>query len=101
MTDTELLIEALARLEAIDMVLGDPGGPRHPKDYWDTERLVRWVAPLHSDPPDWEHETDPLIEALDAHSDAVTARSLELRRRVRAEDERYQARVLAQRQALA
>lgn len=93
MDDTDFLVEALARLRAIDSILGDPGGPRHPRDYWDTERQIRWVEPLAVDPPNWDSDDTPILvreEELDA---LVEARARELRQCVRAEEAAYQKRV--------
>lgn len=95
MNDTDLLVEALARLRAIDWVLGDPGGPRHPKDYWDVERQVRWVEPLASDPPNWDLDETPLLDREEELDAKVDTRARVLRQRVRDEERAYQARVKA------
>lgn len=55
-----LLVEALARLEALDRMMGDFGGPFHPHEIEDVVHSVQWINAVHSSPPDWEEESDPL-----------------------------------------
>jgi len=92
--DTAHLVEALARLETLDRILGDPGGFRHPKDYWEVERLQRWVTPIAQDPPNWGIEkADPLTERCYELEDQVRARAQVLMAAIRREDALYKKRV--------
>jgi len=96
LADTEHLIEALARLETLDTILGDPGGHRHPKDYWEVVRLQRWVAPLAQDPPNWGMENeDPLTERSYELEGPIRDRVAILRAAIMREDLAYQERVRA------
>lgn len=80
-----LLIEALARLQALDMLPGDPGGPFHVRDVNDLEMTMRWIEPVRTDPPSWGgDEPDPLIEWADVDtSEEIDARAMALLSRLR------------------
>jgi hypothetical protein len=93
-----LLVEALARLEALDMLPGDPGGPFYCKDADDLAMAMRWIGPMHSDPPDWERDDDPLEAAWDWDKNPVMWQSVrdradELLKRIRQEMFNYYGRV--------
>lgn len=91
-----LLIEALARLEALDMLPGDPGGPFYVRDAGDLMMAMRWISAVRTDPPSWSDysELDPLSAVQDlAMTEAVDARASVLLDRIHAEMFRYYERV--------
>jgi hypothetical protein len=97
MDDWERVIEALARLEAIEAAIGDPGGPFHVRDVNDLMHAVTWMGSMHSDPPDWWGDTDPLAPSDDTEEmwRAIDDRSAVLLQRFRRELVAYHERVKA------
>lgn len=96
----ELLIEALARLEALDMLPGDPGGPFYVRDAGDLMMSMRWISAVRTDPPTWDDDGDPLEAAWDWEKDEATwklvsDRADELLKRIRRELVAYHERVKA------
>lgn len=95
-----LLIEALARLEALDHMVGDFGGPFHVEELEDMVHSVTWIGAMHSEPPDWERLEDPLdanadddgVDPLNDLWDDVEARAIVLRDRLRREHVAYHER---------
>lgn len=68
----ELLIEALARLEALDTLPGDPGGPFYCRDADDLAMTMRWIKCVRTDPPSWhDDEHDPLDQWRDSIGDEL------------------------------
>jgi hypothetical protein len=91
-----LLIEALARLEALDMLPGDPGGPFYCRDADDLAMAMRWISAVRTDPPSWsDHsELDPLSAVQDLEmTREVDERALLLLDRMRKELFHYYERV--------
>lgn len=101
--DTDLLVEALARSQALDWILGDPAGS-HP-NYDTAVRQARWITAVSVYPTNWnlnqgeldDADEDPLTVRRAALDEAVMERAILLRQRVRGEEAAYQPRVEANR----
>jgi len=93
-SNDDLLLEALARIQTMIWLLGDPGGPRHPKDYWEVERKMHWVEAFANDEQgDWDHEFDPFEEFEDANLEQINQRASMLLKLVKDEEIAYQKRL--------
>lgn len=93
-----LLIEALARSEAMERMVGDFASPFYAKDVYDLGMAIQHMRYMHAEEPQWvELEDDPFYvlwdeETINDMEAAVEARTSELLARSRADIVAYHER---------
>jgi hypothetical protein len=98
--DTDLLVEALARLHTWDRLGGDPSGPasKRPATYYDLIRQQRWVENVAHEPTNWDatEDDDDLEKRFKELNERIHPRARHLLAKVEDENRAYIERLTEQ-----